>query len=121
MAVLKANQAVSGNIAAIQERNMQFVQSFFTEGVETLKSQVESARTLIEELQQKTQEQQEMFQRLTKESMEAYMSFFRDPLAAYQQTVEAAQTATRQGLESMQKATKQTLDAAQKANTTPKS
>jgi hypothetical protein len=118
--LLKADQAVSGNIAAIQERNMQFVQRFFTEGVETLKSQAERARALVGELQEKVQEQQEAFQRLTQESMEAYMGFFRDPLASYQQTVEAAQTATRQGLESIQKATKQTLDAAQKANTSPK-
>ncbi len=120
MEVLKANQAVSGNIAAIQERNTQFVQRFFTEGVETLKGQAESARTLVGELQEKVHEQQEAFQRLTQESMEAYMNVFRDPLSAYQQTVDAAQAATRQGLESIQKATQMTVDAAHKANTSPK-
>ena len=73
----------------------------FTEGVETLKSQAESARALVEELQQRTQEQQEAFQRLTQESMDAYMDFFRDPLSVYQQTVDAAQTATQQGLENI--------------------
>ena len=60
---------MSENISAIQERNMKFVQGFFSEGVETLKSQAESARTLVENLQQKVQEQQEAFQRLTQESM----------------------------------------------------
>jgi hypothetical protein len=49
----ETNQIITERLTATQERNSQFAQSFFAEGMETLKSQAECARTLMQELGQK--------------------------------------------------------------------
>ena len=103
MEVLKTHQTAAQSIATIQERSIQFFQRFFTEGVEVLKSQAESARTLMQELGQKTQERQEAFQQLAQQSMANYMDCLQAPLTAYQKSMEAAQAATRQVLDAVQK------------------
>jgi DNA repair protein RadC len=95
MEVLKTHQNVAQSIVAAQERNMKFFQGFFAEGMEALKNQAESARSLMQELGQKTQEQQ---------SMANYLDFLQAPLSTYQKSVEAAQAATRQMPDAMQKA-----------------
>jgi pyrroloquinoline quinone (PQQ) biosynthesis protein C len=82
---------------------MRFFQSFFTEGMEALKGQVESARTLMQELGQKNQEQQEALQQLAQQSMVSAFDFLQAPLSAYQKSMEAAQAVTRQMLDAMQK------------------
>src|SRR5947199_10597130 len=88
----ETNQLISERMAATQGSTGQFAQSFFTEGMEALKGQVESASTLMQELGQKTQEQQEAFQQLAQQSMANYFDFLQDPLSAYQKSMEAAQT-----------------------------
>ena len=99
----ETNQIITERMTATQERNMKFFQSFFAEGMETLKSQAESARTLMQELGQKTQEQQEAFQQLAQQSMTSYLDFLQAPFSAYQQSVQAAQAATRQAPDAIQK------------------
>jgi pyrroloquinoline quinone (PQQ) biosynthesis protein C len=104
MEVLKTHQNVAQSIVAAQERNMKFFQGFFAEGMEALKNQAESARSLMQELGQKTQEQQVAFQQLAQQSMANYLDFLQAPLSTYQKSVEAAQAATRQMLDAVQKA-----------------
>jgi len=93
-----------------QERNTQYAQSVFENGINVLKSQAEIAHKMMQDLGQQTQKQQEAFQSLMHESVNAYMDFFRMPFTYYQQALEAAETATRQSLESFQKATQQSLE-----------
>ena len=69
---------------------MKFFQSFFTEGMEALKEQTESAQSLMQELEQKTQQQLEAFQQLALQSMKSYFEFLSTPLSAYEQLVQAA-------------------------------
>src|SRR6266702_2879683 len=87
--VLKANQAVAEQLVVAQERNMHFFQSFFTESMEAIKKQTESSQNLMQELGQKTQEQQEAFQQLALQSMGSYLEFLSTPLSAYQRSVQA--------------------------------
>src|SRR6266516_4549561 len=91
--VLEAHQTAAQSLAALQERNINFFQSFFTESMEAIKKQTESAQILMQELGQKTQEQQEAFQQLALQSMASYFDFLSTPLSAYQQSVQAAQAA----------------------------
>src|SRR6266516_2368421 len=91
--VLEAHQTAAQSLAALQERNINFFQSFFTESMEAIKKQTESAQILMQELGQKTQEQQEAFQQLVLQSMGSYLEFLSTPLSAYQQSVQAAQAA----------------------------
>src|SRR5205807_10083307 len=63
----EANKAVAESIVAAQQRNVQFVQSFFTGGVDVLKSNAEGTRALLQELEQQARKQQEAFQKLAQE------------------------------------------------------
>ena len=87
--VLEAHQTAAQSLAALQERNINFFQSFFTESMEAIKKQTESAQILMQELGQKTQEQQEAFQQLALQSMASYLEFLSTPLSAYQRSVQA--------------------------------
>lgn len=107
-------EAVESAVAA-QERNTKFVQGVFENGIEVLKSQVGVTRTLMQELEQQAQKQQDAFQTLAHESLEAYLGFVRAPFAYYQQAFEAAEVATREGLASFQKAARQGVETMQKA------
>src|SRR6266849_1095255 len=63
----EANQAIAQSVVAAQERNVKFAQGLFTSGVEVLKSHAEGTQTLLQELEQQTQKQQEAFQKLAQE------------------------------------------------------
>jgi hypothetical protein len=95
---------VDGAFAA-QQRNIQFAQSTFANGLELLKSHAEGAQNLMQTLVEQSQQQQEVFRTLARESMNAYVNFFRSPFAYYQQALDAVKTATEQGMENVQKAT----------------
>jgi hypothetical protein len=60
--------------------------------MEAIKKQTESAQILMQELGQKTQEQQEAFQQLTLQSWASYLEFLSTPLSVYQQSVQALDT-----------------------------
>ena len=83
---------------------------FFNEGMEVLKSQVESMRALLRELDQQIRKQHEALQTLAHAPVEATFDILRTPLAAYQKALGMAQTLTRQGLEQVQQATQQTRE-----------
>ena len=96
----EANQAVAESIVAAQARNLKLAQSLLMNWMEVLKSQVESSQTLIQEVGQQTQKQQEAFQRLARESVALSTDFLLVPLSYYQravrQTMEAVETGTRE-------------------------
>jgi hypothetical protein len=93
---------------AAQERNTRLAQSILEDGIEVLKSQVGVTRSLMQELGQQFQKQQDAFQTLAYESMEAYRDFVFAPLTFWQK-------ATRQEIETIQKATRQAASMAEKA------
>lgn len=123
-------QAVVDSAIAAQERNAKLAQGILENGIEVLKSQVGVTQTLIQELGQQYQKQQEAFQALSQQSMEAYRDFLFAPLTFFQKAVDAAEVATRegmknfqqmsqQGMEQFQKATRQAASATEKAARSP--
>ena len=96
----EVNQAVAESIVAVQEHNLKYAQGFLINEMEVLKNQVESTQTLIQEVGQQTQKQQEAFQRLARESVGFYIDFLLAPLFYYQravrQAMEAAETVMRE-------------------------
>lgn len=119
-------QAVVDSTLAAQERNTRLAQSVLENGIEVLKSQSSLTHSLMQEMGQQFQKQQEAFQTLAQESMEAYKDFIFAPLTFWQKamsTTEAAtmeglknfQQAAQEGLENFQQASKQATTAAQKA------
>ena len=109
--MLKANQAAAQGLVAAQERTFQYVQGFFNEGMEVLKSQAESMRALLQELEQQIRKQHEALQTLAYAPVETTLDVLRTPLAAYQKALGMAETLTRQGLEQMQQAAEQMQQA----------
>jgi DNA repair exonuclease SbcCD ATPase subunit len=82
---LDAYRNVVESASETQERNMQFVQNFFDNIVETLRSQLESSRSLLLE---PAARQQELFQNLTQEWMDAYVRLLSAPLEFYRASTE---------------------------------
>lgn len=87
---------------AVQEQTIHFAQNTLEQGIEGLRGQAESARTLLQTLAERYQEQQEAFQTLAAESARAYMDFLATPLSYYQQALATAESVTRQGMETLQ-------------------
>ena len=107
----EANQAVAEHLVSAQERTLQYVQGFFNEGMEVLKSQAESMRALLQELDQQIRKQHEALQTLAHAPVEATLDALHTPLAAYQKAHGMAETLTRHGLEQMQQAAQQMQQA----------
>jgi hypothetical protein len=94
----EVNQAVAESIIAVQEYNLKYAQGFLINGMEVLKNQVESTQTLIQEVGQQIQKQQEAFQRLARESASFYIDFLLAPLSYYQRAVRLAMEAAETGM-----------------------
>jgi len=77
---LDAYRNVVESASVTQERNMELVEGFFGNVLETLHGQLESSRSL---LLQPTANQQEVFQNLTQEWMDAYVKLLSGPLEFY--------------------------------------
>jgi gas vesicle protein len=84
---LDAYRNVVESASETQERNMQHVENFFSNIVETLRDQLEGSRSLLLEPAAK---QQEFFQNLTQEWMEAYVQLLNRPLEFYRASAERA-------------------------------
>jgi len=111
----ESNQAIMESTVAAQERNVRYVQSFVQNGTEVLKSNVNSARTLMQILAEQSQKQQETFQALVRESLDTYVDFLFTPFSYYRQAVDTAESIARQGVETVQKIARQGMEAVQKA------
>ncbi len=94
----EGNQAVAESIGAIQEHNLKYAQGLLINGMEVLKSQMESTQTLIQEVGQQIQKQQEAFQRLARESAGFYIDFLLAPLVYSQRAVRLAMEAAETGM-----------------------
>lgn len=77
---LDAYRNVVETASQTQERNMQLVQSYFNDVVETLQGQLESSRSLLLE---PAARQQEFFQNVTEEWIDAYKKLLSAPLGFY--------------------------------------
>jgi predicted nucleic acid-binding protein len=107
-------QAVVDSSIAAQERNTRLAQNILESGIEVLKSQVGVTQSLMQELAQQYQKQQDAFQALAQESMDAYRDFIFAPLTFWQKALGAAEAATLEGLKNFQKAAEQGLENFQK-------
>ncbi len=107
-------QALVDSAVAAQERNTKLAQSILENGIEVLKSQIGVTHSLLQELGQQSQKQQDAFQTLAQESMEAYKDFLFAPLTFWQKALDATEAATLEGLENFQKATLQGMETIQK-------
>jgi hypothetical protein len=107
-------QALVDSAVAAQERNTKLAQSILENGIAVLKSQVGVTHSLLQELGQQSQKQQDAFQTLAQESMEAYKDFLFAPLTFWQKALDATEAATLEGLENFQKATLQGMETIQK-------
>ncbi len=103
-----ASRAVSDNMIAAQERNLKFAQSMFVNGMEVLRNQTESTRSLIEEFGKQAQKQQDAYQRLVYASVNSFMDLLSAPLSYTRQMLDTAESVTQRGLEEYsRKATEQ--------------
>jgi DNA anti-recombination protein RmuC len=91
---LDSYRKVVESASETQERNMQLIEDFFGNLVETLRGQLEGSRSLLLEPAAK---QQEFFQNLTQEWMEAYMKLLNSPLEFYRASAERAGGETEGG------------------------
>jgi len=107
-------QAVVDSSIAAQERNTKLAQNILENGIEVLKSQVGVTHSLMQELGQQYQKQQDAFQALAQESMEAYRDFLFAPLTFFQRAMDAAEVATREGMKNFQQMTQQGVEQFQK-------
>lgn len=107
-------QALVDSAVAAQDRNTRLAQSILENGVEVLKNQVSVNHSLMQELGQQFQRQQEAFQTIAQESMDAYRDFIFAPLTFWQKALSTAEAATLEGLKNFQRATEQGLDTMQK-------
>ncbi len=107
-------QAVVDSSIAAQERNTKLAQNILENGIEVLKSQVGVTHSLMQELGQQYQKQQDAFQALAQESMEAYRDFLFAPLTFFQRAMDTAEVATREGMKNFQQMTQQGVEQFQK-------
>ena len=108
-------QAVVDSAITAQERNTKLAQGILENGIEVLKSQVGVTHSLMQELGQQYQKQQDAFQALAQESMEAYRDFLFAPLTFFQKAIDAAEATTREGMKNFQQMSQQGMEQFQKA------
>jgi predicted nucleic acid-binding protein len=80
-------QAAVDSAIEAQERNTKLAQDILENGIEVLKSRVGVTRSLVQELGQQYQKQQEAFRALAQESMDAYRDVLFAPLAFFQKAI----------------------------------
>ena len=107
-----AMQAVVESTTEAQRRNVQFAQNVAEHGTEVFKGHVDATRSLMQNVVEKTREQQELL--MTLPYVDAYMEMFRAPLANYKQAVETAQSLTKHAMEVAQRSAQQGMEAAQR-------
>ena len=112
--VQETSKAIADTTVAAQERNTKLAQGIIENGIEVIKSQVGVTQSLMQELGQQYQKQQDAFQALAQESMEAYRDFLFAPLTFFQKAMDTAEAATREGMKNFQQMSQQGLEQFQK-------
>jgi hypothetical protein len=93
--VREANQAAANSLVEAQERNVKYVQSILTNGLEVFNSQAAAARDLTQQFLELFHEQQDAFQALAQEAVDAYIGLLRTPLTSYKKVIEFGETLPR--------------------------
>ena len=111
-AIQESYEAVADAAVEIQERNIQFSQSFVDTWNETLRRQAETTRAMTQVLVEQTQRQQEAFRTLTEESVSTYIDLLYSMFPYPQEERETLKGATenqhvQEDGKSSKKATKQ--------------
>ena len=110
-------QSVAESVVAAQEKNVKFVQSFFEDGTEVLKSHVEGTRTLMQALTEQSHKQREAFGVLVRGTWEASRGFFPSPFRYYEKAMESVESFASHGMGAAEKPVyheKQAVHAAKK-------
>jgi hypothetical protein len=68
----RINQAIVESAAAVQERNMQFAQRLYSDWLEAQQDQTQNQQTVIQQMGQQIQQQQDAYQKLVRESVASY-------------------------------------------------
>jgi predicted nucleic acid-binding protein len=109
-------QTVVDSALAAQERNTRLAQNILENGIEVLKSQSSLTHSMMQEVGQQFQKQQEAYQALAQESIEAYRDFVFAPFTFWQKAMSTTEAATVEGLNNFQKAAEEGLENFQKAS-----
>lgn len=88
----EVSQVIARSAVEAAERNTRYVESVLTDGIEVLKSQVESARSLVETVSGQVQKPQDMFQTVTN-----------SVLAAQERNIQFAQSTLENGIQVLQR------------------
>ena len=84
-AVRETTQLITQSLMAAQERNLQFVQTTLTSAMELMKSHVEAAHALLQEVEQQPAEWQNVAPTgMASQWVEAYLRVLAAPLSFYQ-------------------------------------
>jgi methionine synthase II (cobalamin-independent) len=86
-AIRESYQALAERGTSAQELNAQQTQEFFDRVIETLRTQVEEAQQMGQQLAEQQQRATEAGQQLTQESVDAYMDFVNSMFSFYQGSV----------------------------------
>jgi hypothetical protein len=91
----QAYQAVASSVVAAQERNVQFAQTVFENGIAQLKAQEETARGLFQTIADQSEKQRAAFQKVAQESVNAYLDLLATPIAFYQKGLDVTRQAAQ--------------------------
>ena len=80
----EAYQAVVERIVTAQEDNVKLAQSIMTNWIDALKGQTENAHTLMSEMEQQINKQQETIQKLAEQTTELYFDFLRASITPFE-------------------------------------
>lgn len=94
--VQKSYQTIAEGAVALQERNVQFSQSFIETWNETLRGQAEANRDTAQALAEQIQRQQEASRIIVQEFVGAYMDFLNSMCSFSQKGLESAKRAAEE-------------------------
>jgi hypothetical protein len=84
---------VASSLVAAQERNVQFAQTLFEDGVAQLRAQEETTRGMFQTIAEQSEKQRTAFQKLAQESVNAYLDLLAAPVAFYQKGLDVTRQA----------------------------
>jgi len=103
-ALLESYKAAAGRTVSTQELNTELTQNFFDGVINSLRTQAEANREMIQELVDQQQRQQEAARSLARDSVNAYMGFLDSMFFFYRRSAEE----TKRGVGEAQNSTEET-------------
>ena len=88
-------QTVVNHAVGLQERNVRFAQGVVDGSIKELRYQVESNRTMTQELVERVEKQRDAYQTLVGQSLDAYMDLAYAPLSYYKKGLQATRKTAR--------------------------